>query len=83
MIGEVQARPSNLARYHAVRAEQRRAAEAPVMELVERLRAEGMTWTECVEAVNAAGHLSPLGVPYTFPALTQAFSKWRKRQAAA
>lgn len=83
MSADVRPRPSNLARYHAVRAEQRRAAEAPVMAMVEGVRARGGTWTECVEAVTLAGHLSPLGVPYSYPALVQAHAKWRKRRAAA
>lgn len=75
--------PSNLARWQALQAERRHQIEAPVMELVEALRAEGKTWTECVEAVRTAEHLSPLGVPYTFPALTQGFYKWKRRQNAA
>ncbi len=75
-------RPSNLTRWHEAQREQRRQAEAPIMALVETLRAQGLTWSECVKAVNDAGHLTPLGVPFSFPALTQAVYRSRKRQAA-
>lgn len=73
-------RPSNLDRWHEVRRQENELIVGPSMEAAAELRAEGRTWSECVAELNRRGLTSRIEAPWTFPSLTQAYARWRKRR---
>lgn len=73
-------RPSNLDRWHEVRRQETELIIGPSMEAATKLRAAGWTWAECVAELNRRGLTSRIEAPWTFPSLTQAYARWRKRR---